>query len=325
MPQHLKKAVIKTLSDLTSGSNLYFLLFHYLLRIFCKSREIQCRKEVAKGFISADLLDAAIFMDEDLLMPEASIVVIAHAVTMSAGIVDNDEVAHFDFRKRSLDGEFIAILTKGAGHVIDVVLRCICFAEDSNVVVGTIHPRTHEVGHAGIGTDVVSVDVLVMDGFRDEEAIRASHHAAAFEGDAGIFKACHFFFEELLRTFAEAFEVDWILFRTIGDADAAAEVDEGDGDPFFSLNLIRKVKHHADGAEKPRELELRGDDHSMDTNVGDSMGLRPVDTGHELVLGHAILSFFRSTDDRIAACKLRPWIIAEADLFRDDVKTFHVA
>ena len=264
-------------------------------------------------------------MDEDLLMTEASIVVIAHAVTMSAGIVDNDEVAHFDFWKLSLDREFIAVLTKGAGHVIDVVLRCICFAEDSNVVVGTIHPRTHEVSHAGIGTDVVSVDVLVMDGFRDEETIRAGHHAAAFEGDAGIFKACHLFFEELLRTFAEAFEVDRILFRTIGDADAAAEVDEGDGDAFFSLDLIRKVKHHADGAEKPRELELRGDDHSMDTNVGDSMVLRPVDAGHELVLSHAILGFFRSTDDRIAACKLRPWIIAEADLFRDDVKTFHVA
>ena len=106
-----------------------------------------------------------------------------------------------------------------------------------------------------------------MDGFRDEEAIRAGHHAAAFKGDASIFKACHFFFEELLRTFAEAFEVDRILFRTIGDADAAAEVDEGDGDAFFSLDLIRKIKHHADGAEKPRELELRGDDHTMDTNV----------------------------------------------------------
>ena len=55
------------------------------------------------------------------------------------------------------------------------------------------------------------------------------------------------------------------------------------------------------------------------------MVLRPVDTGHELVLGHAILSFFRSTDDGIAAREIRPWIIAEADLFRDDVKTFHVA
>ena len=92
-------------------------------------------------------------MDEDLLMTEASIIVIAHAVTMSAGIVDNDEVAHFDFRKLSLDREFIAVLTKGAGHVIDMVLRCICFAEDSNVVVSAVHPRTHEVSHAGIGTD----------------------------------------------------------------------------------------------------------------------------------------------------------------------------
>ena len=89
------------------------LLFHYLLRIFCKSREIQCRKEVEKGFISADLLDAAIFMDEDFLMAEASIVVIAHAVPMRAGIVDNDEVAHFDFRKLSLDGKFIAVLIPG--------------------------------------------------------------------------------------------------------------------------------------------------------------------------------------------------------------------
>ena len=74
-------------------------------------------------------------MDENFLMAETSIIVIAHAVTMSAGIVDNDEVAHFDFRKLSLDGEFIAVLTKGAGHVIDVVLRCICFAEDGDVVV----------------------------------------------------------------------------------------------------------------------------------------------------------------------------------------------
>ena len=42
-------------------------------------------------------------MDEDLLMTEASIVVIAHAVTMSAGIMNDDEVAHFDFRKLSLN------------------------------------------------------------------------------------------------------------------------------------------------------------------------------------------------------------------------------
>lgn len=116
------------------------LLFHCLLRIFCKSREIQCCEEIAKGFISADLLDAAIFMDKDLLMTEASIIVIAHAVTMSAGIMNDDEVAHFDFREGSLDREFIAVLAKGAGHVIDVVPRCICFAQDGDMVVAPYIP-----------------------------------------------------------------------------------------------------------------------------------------------------------------------------------------
>ena len=257
-------------------------------------------------------------------MTETAIVVVAHAMAMGAGVVDDDEVAHFDFRQFSLDSKFVAVFAKRTGHIIDMVLRCIGFAKDGDVVVRAIHARAHEVSHASVGADVVSVNVLVVQGFGHQEAEGAGHHAAAFEGNTGMVEACHLFFEKNLRTFAEAFQIHRILLRTVRNADAAAEVDEGDGDTLFSLDFIGQVKHHADGAQESRELQFSGNDHGVDTDVGNPFFFRPVHAGHELVLHHAVLGFFRCADNGIAASQVRARVVAEADFLRDDTQSFQV-
>ena len=79
---------------------------------------------------------------------------------MGTGVVDKQQIAAIDLRQHTIHGKFVAVLTKGAGHVIDVILRCICFAEDRNV-------DSQEEAHSATLNKLGRIDIPYMTEFSD--------------------------------------------------------------------------------------------------------------------------------------------------------------
>ena len=66
--------------------------------------------------------------------------------------------------------KFVVVLAQAAHHVVCVVAGGVLLAQHRNVVVGPVHGRAHQVGRAGVQTDVLLVDVLFVDGAVDTRA-----------------------------------------------------------------------------------------------------------------------------------------------------------
>ncbi len=58
------------------------LFLNHFCCIFFQVREIKGGEEVEEGFVAADLLHAAVFMDHDFLMAEAAVVVVSFSVVV---------------------------------------------------------------------------------------------------------------------------------------------------------------------------------------------------------------------------------------------------
>ena len=156
------------------------------------------RQHVERGKVVAWALGAtnevcrAVGAQQDLGGAQTAVVVVAHGVTVRAGIVDHEHITHVDLRQLAVDGELVVVLAQVARDVIRVRDRC-CglvratrLSHHRNVVVGTIHSGTNEVDGACVHADIVLVDLLLVDGLGDQAAVGAHHKATHLGVDRHI-------------------------------------------------------------------------------------------------------------------------------------------
>ena len=84
--------------------------------------EFQRCEKIVDGFGAADEGDAVVFVEEKFSAAEFAVVVEAHGVAVSAGVVDDEEVAFFDRWQFALDGEFVAVFAEAADNVVNMVM-----------------------------------------------------------------------------------------------------------------------------------------------------------------------------------------------------------
>ena len=101
-------------------------------------------------------------MQQHLGGAELAVVVVAHGEAVGAGVVDADDVADLDGGQAPVDGKLVIVFAQAAGHIVDVIQQGILLAQNGDVVVGAVHSRAHQIGGAGIQTNVLSVDVLLV-------------------------------------------------------------------------------------------------------------------------------------------------------------------
>ena len=94
---------------------------------------------------------------------------------MSTGIVDNQIIADVNLWKHTVYGKFIIVLTKRTGDIVFVVAWCIFFAEDGNMMISTVHSRTHQIAGTSVQTNIFFVNMFLMNTFCYEIAIRSKH------------------------------------------------------------------------------------------------------------------------------------------------------
>ena len=82
---------------------------------------IESGKIIHRCFRPADELEAAIRLQKHLGRAKLAIVIISHGMSVSTGIVNGNNVTHFNFRQAALNGKFVVILTQTTGYVIDMI------------------------------------------------------------------------------------------------------------------------------------------------------------------------------------------------------------
>ena len=149
---------------------------------------------------------------------------------MCAGIVDKQYITFFNFRHHPVNGELIVVFTQTAGDVILMVTRLIFFAQNRNMMVRTIHSRTHQIGCAGIHTDILFVDVFFVKYRCDQPAIRCQHIPAHLGKQGHISHA--FWHQDFLILLAHAFadfcNIIAALIGTVRNPNAAGKIDKLD-------------------------------------------------------------------------------------------------
>ena len=81
----------------------------------CELRTVESGEIILNRLRPADQLEASVLLEEHLGGAELAVVVVAHGETVSAGVVDAQDVPDFDFRQAALDGELVVVLAQAAG------------------------------------------------------------------------------------------------------------------------------------------------------------------------------------------------------------------
>ena len=91
------------------------------------------------------------------------------------------------------------------------------------MVVGAIHGRADQVDGACVDTDIVLVDLLLVDGLGDQATVGAHHKAAHLGADDHIAHAGgnHDLVVGRVHSLADGVNVVGLLLGQVGDADAA--------------------------------------------------------------------------------------------------------
>ena len=192
-------------------------------------QHVERGKIVARALGAADKVGRAVGTQQHLGGAQAAVVVVAHGVAMRAGIVDHEHITHVDLRQLAIDGELVVVLAQIARNVVRVCDRsrglvgATRLAHHRNVVVGAIHGRADQIDGACVDTDIVLVDLLLVDGLGDQAAVGAHHKAAHLGADGHIAHAGGN--QDLVvgrvHSLADGVNVVGLLLGQIGDADAA--------------------------------------------------------------------------------------------------------
>ena len=187
------------------------------------------------------------------------------------------------------------------------------------MVVSAIHGRTDQIDGACIDTDIVLVDLLLVDSLGDQAAV-GSHHIAAHLGADG--HIAHTGGNQDLvvgrvHPLADGVNVVGLLLGQIGDADAAGQIDEGDMCAGLALQAHGKLKEDA------RELGVVvvGDGvagkECVDAKVFGALGLEHAERLEELLGGHAVLGVAGVIHDAVGELEQAARIKAAADRLGD--------
>ena len=232
---------------------------------------------------------------------------------MGAGVVNNDQIAFVDRGQIALDGEFVVVLAKRPDHVDRPARRRVQLGRHGDVMIGAVHARSHQGLHRGVHTDVCAIDVLAVDGPHDQHSVRSGHVASAFHvklRPVAVFRL------EILQhgryLCGHVFQVERLLLRPIGDAQAPSHVDELETDIQPAGYLCDQRQQHLHGFNHVLVVELVGGDHRVHAEpAGAAFGRQPVRV-ENLIVGQSVFGLHRVADDEVAGA-FRAGVVAEAD------------
>ena len=223
-------------------------------------------------------------------------------MAVRAGVVDRQKVARFEAGEGTVDRELVVVFAERAGHVVELVARRVFLAEHRDVMVGAVERGAHEVGHAGVEPRVFLVGVLHVQDARDEPSARTGDRAPAFHAEPRRRDAV--LHEDVVHLAPDAGrdggEIHLVLLRAVGDAHAAAQIDELERDAERLGELRQEREDEARGLDEVFGLALVGGDHRVDAEALHAELLHRVVALEHLLRREAVFGLLGAADDRVA-------------------------
>ena len=233
----------------------------------------------------------AVLAEQDLGAAELAVVVVAHGGAVGTGVVDVDQVTDVDLGQHPVNGELVVVLAQAADHIVLVVAGGVLLAQHGDVVVSAVHGGAHQVGSAGIQTDVLLVDVLFVDGSCHQRTVGAGGKAAHLGEDGHIAHPCGH--KDLLKLPAHALtdghDVVLGLVGAVGDAHAAGQVDVADVGTGGLLHTDCQLEQDACQLGVIGIGDGVGGQEGMDAKVLCTLCHQLLVAVDHLLLGHAVL------------------------------------
>ena len=187
------------------------------------------------------------------------------------------------------------------------------------MVVGAIHGRANQIDGACIDTDIVLVDLLLMDGLGHQAAVGPHHKTTHLGADRHIAHAGGNQDLVVGRVYALADGVDVVslLLGQVGDTHTAGQIDKGDMCARFTLQAHGKFKE--DACELGIVVVSDGitGKEGMDAKILGTLGLEHAEGLEELLGGHAVFGVAGVIHDAIGELEQAARIKAAANRLGD--------
>ena len=147
---------------------------------------------------------------------------------MCSGIVNEEVISLLKLRKFTVDGKLVIVFAKGTYHIVDLVCGSIFFTENGDMMICTVHGRSHKVNCAGVNSGVLLVGVLEVDDLCDESAVRTCHESSHLCKDTDVSQAVwnQYLVKNLMYTGTDDFNVIALLVGLVRYAYTAGKIDE---------------------------------------------------------------------------------------------------
>ena len=187
------------------------------------------------------------------------------------------------------------------------------------MVVSAVHGRADQVDGACIDTDIVLVNLLLVNGLGDQAAVGTHHKATHLGADGHIAHAGRN--QDLVvgsvYPLADGVNVVGLLLGLIGNADAAGQIDEGDVRAGLALQACGKLKEDACELGVVVVGDGVAGKECVDAKVLGAFGFEHVEGLEELLGGHAVFGVAGVIHDAVGDLEQAAWIKAAADRFGD--------
>ena len=195
----------------------------------------------------------------------------------------------------------------------------IFFSHDSDVMVSTIHSRTHQVCGTCIYTDVLFVRMLFMDCFCHKASIRSKHKTAKLCVNRHIAHSSRNknLFVHFSYTFTDHLDIVRFLIRFVRDSHTTGKVDELDmyTGLFLKLNCYFKQS-----TCKCRIIFISYSitcKECMDTELFCAFGLQDLECLKNLFSCHTVFGISRIIHNAVGNFEKSTRIITAADRLRN--------
>ena len=142
---------------------------------------------------------------------------------MCPGVMNDKIVANLNLWQHSVHCKFVIIFAERACDIILMVTGRRLLAKHCDVMIGTVHRRSHQIDSAGINTNILLMGMFLMNGRCYQAAVRSHHITSQFCINRYISHTCRYkhLFINLANAFANHANIVRLLFRIVGNSDSA--------------------------------------------------------------------------------------------------------
>ena len=228
-------------------------------------------------------------------------------------------ISHVNLWKHTVNGKFIIVFTEWTCYIVFVVAWLIFFAEYRDVVICTVHCRTHKVYRTGINSNILFVYMFFMNCFCYESAIWCEHETPKLCKYCHISHSCryHYLIKFLVYTLTDNCYIVWLFILCIRDSDPTGEVDELNLNSCLFFKLYSEFKEDSCKCRIVIIAYCITGKKWMYSEIFCSHWFKSLESFYHLLFCHAILGIPRVVHDVCSHLEHSARIVTTTDSFRN--------